>query len=720
MKKAILLLGLLLMGASAGAGVNGWTGGGPEGGWILHLSRPDGPGGPIYAGSYAGGLWKSLDGGATWAEATENARDVIVRDVERGVDVQGSLYVATEDRGLLRTTAQGGFFDEVNAGLGVNATPAVYAVAQHVDQPLRITAATGVGIFTSRDRGNAWPDSLIWLAGDTVLDVETHPERPNVLHAITGRFYARSSDYGQSRVEVTAGLPSSPSLRAMEPWPAHPESVVVADAAGDVWLVTDDRFVAITPPLVAGRRSFYVGLRFDPEGGLLFVGSDRGVHCLHAKSRLWRFFDGGLDQAYVYAIEVDDGPAGDLLLGTFTRGVVTVRGEDLWTPTNTGLQASWVRSVSGRDGVVLVGTAHGGVHRSTDGGASWEDRTGDLTTLQILAVAMLEDGSWLAGGYDGIYRSEDEGATWVASSLPAGVARSYEYLQPGWAAAGTVIAACDQGVLSSLDHGRSWALRDTDLPVGRPVFAITAADTVAVVAAAFDLLGGQPAQLAVGAWDGTMTALDVPPGLSERGRALAFVGRDANRLVVGAVPYSGSPLYAVDSPLGEAAYEDLAGALPESFVFPRGMTSHRGSEEVLLATELLGVFRSSDGGATWTEWNEGLVTTRGDALALDGANPPKLVLGTLARGTWLRELPVSVPTLVQGPRVEVEAEGVWIEFEVSRPTELRVFREDRAGRSVRFEGRVEERVRWQEDLADVVGDEVAWIVEVEEIGRAHV
>ena len=100
-----------------GAWAQGWNSNGPDIGWVTVLARPLGPSGPIFAGTYGGGIFRSDDGGQSWLDLSNNVPDAVVWDIEVGLDAVGSLYLATEDRGVLRTGLLGGFWSAANTGL---------------------------------------------------------------------------------------------------------------------------------------------------------------------------------------------------------------------------------------------------------------------------------------------------------------------------------------------------------------------------------------------------------------------------------------------------------------------------------------------------------------------------------------------------------------------------------------------------------------------------
>ncbi|MBL7775588.1 MAG: T9SS type A sorting domain-containing protein, partial [Saprospiraceae bacterium] len=116
------------------------------------------------------------------------------------------------------------------------------------------------------------------------------------------------------------------------------------------------------------------------------------------------------------------------------------------------------------------------VYRSTDKGASWVEKpiAGSLACLAINAQGQL-----LAGTYNkGLYRSSDNGDSWPAADIRLDSLRVLElFLSP----AGAVFASTNAGLFRSADGGNTWAA----LPLSATVQA-GAADAGGFVFAAAD------------------------------------------------------------------------------------------------------------------------------------------------------------------------------------------------------------------------------------------
>jgi hypothetical protein len=109
-----------------------------------------------------------------------------------------------------------------------------------------------------------------------------------------------------------------------------------------------------------------------------------------------------------------------------------------------------VTCVIENEGVLLAGTQHGAVARSTDNGTSWMAWNGAFGS--VLSIAAHEGYLYAATGNDGIYRSADNGLTWVAvNNGLAGYVNTIQVLGD------TLVAGVKaSGMLCSIDNGDSW------------------------------------------------------------------------------------------------------------------------------------------------------------------------------------------------------------------------------------------------------------------------
>src|SRR4029079_9498690 len=102
-------------------------------------------------------------------------------------------------------------------------------------------------------------------------------------------------------------------------------------------------------------------------------------------------------------------------------------------PASFGGRIDDIAAVPGKPGTIFVGTAGGGVFRSTNNGTTWSpifDRDGRSTSIGDIAIAPSDPGIvWVGTGEannrqsstcgDGVYRSLDGGNSWTHMGLAA-------------------------------------------------------------------------------------------------------------------------------------------------------------------------------------------------------------------------------------------------------------------------------------------------------------
>lgn len=150
----------------------------------------------LYAFVVGWGLFRSADGGRTWARLSDRLPgDVMALAVAGGTPER--LYAGSMRAGVLRSTDGGRRWDPT-----VNDLPSPMVLTLAVDPTARETVYAGSagGLYKSTDGGESW--QRLPFPGDNVVALAVSPSRPNVLLAITvknpqGLVY-RSEDGGQS------------------------------------------------------------------------------------------------------------------------------------------------------------------------------------------------------------------------------------------------------------------------------------------------------------------------------------------------------------------------------------------------------------------------------------------------------------------------------------------------------------------------------------------
>jgi photosystem II stability/assembly factor-like uncharacterized protein len=371
----------------------------------------------------------------------------------------------------------------------------------------------------------------------------------------------------------------------------------------------------------------YAANRFagtDP-GAPVYVTTDGGAH--------WRGAgDAGIPDGWVLAIALDPHAPRIVSISVSGHGLYrTADGGATWSPTGTGLVVTTVNTILagvGTPSAVFAGTDHG-LYRSGDTGRHWEPVAGGLPAGDVAALVSADRaGSAIFAATDrGVYLSRDLGGTWTPTAMAAA---TDDLAAGGTGPALTLYASATGGfdgrVYKSADQGRSWGV------------VYQAPGTVAVdpddpnVAFVGDLDRGIVRTLDGG---GTWTPVAIIPALS------LLVDPVDPSVVYAAVACGlgsecseeGGPYGVWKSTDGGATWGALDAGLP-AFVTVRSVAVDRSDHQVVYAgTAGFGVYRSTDGGATWAPLGEELVTASVPALAV-GPSGRVVHAGTVETGAF--------------------------------------------------------------------------------------
>ncbi|MCB0728333.1 MAG: T9SS type A sorting domain-containing protein [Ignavibacteriae bacterium] len=284
-----------------------------------------------------------------------------------------------------------------------------------VSYPTSIIAGTEV-LFRSSDNGVSWQDVSLGLP-DGVFNLSSGG---NSLFAATVNGVYRSSNSGTTW--INSGLNS--------------ENIVSLEISGD---------------------SIYAG----SSGRGVFRSTDMGLS--------WQNF--GIQDKWVYDLKILNGKlfAGTNFVGMFRSPLNSVN----WSLINSGIYGMPVNSFAQTNNSIIAG-AYGGLFISTNMGISWQDKgksfPGILSDVSLGGSHLIYDvavdtiNNIIYGGSAGaVYRSTDNGESWTitgATSFRAGRIEVLEisYLNPGQLKvfAGKGTGADFIGLHTSVDLGLNW------------------------------------------------------------------------------------------------------------------------------------------------------------------------------------------------------------------------------------------------------------------------
>lgn len=327
----------------------------------------------IYVGAPAGGLWKSVNAGASWTCLTDFLPIIGCSDLAIDPNNPLILYLGTGDNdggdmpslGVLKSIDGGITWN--NTGLSFNIIQSK-KVARIIIDPTNsniIYCGTSGGIYKTYDAGVSWSQ----MTGSGVKDMEMKPGDPNTLYACRTSFIM-SSNGGATWTTITSGLPPSNQVSRLA-------IAVTADDPNYVYVVAGN----------SGSQGFE-GLYCSTNGGLTFTPRSSAPNLLG-----WDPSGGDTDGQAWYTLSIAVAP--------YDRDVVIVGGVNIWRSDDGGytwnLNAHWYGGggvpyvhadihsldfLEGTQSTYVVG-CDGGIFITTDDGSSYTDLSSNLCIAQI-------------------------------------------------------------------------------------------------------------------------------------------------------------------------------------------------------------------------------------------------------------------------------------------------------------------------------------------------
>ena len=620
----------------------------------LTCSPDPGQPGVLYAVLHESGVYRSGDGGSSWRN---------ISGEEHGLPASGfsGLYVHPDDsrilylvggcdvrfetfesagmdpdvvNGVYRSTDSGESWRQLGRGVLGRGSGAIKGLAFSSRGFLYVAAENGA--FFSVDQGATW-DRIRELPFETLGGLAVQSDDVE-------RIYAFTNGAGL----FTGTILSDGNVR----WDRNPRGQVLQRLHTRIYftqVIKDPR-----PNDVLYASGYPGGIFKSDDGGRQWHEANFGVVSFDVEDPL--------RQGY-YALAISPSDPDNLYLGLYGKGIYrSVNGASTWYPVN-GLRGEMAGKyitallIDSRDPETVYTAAEDGVYRTTDGGGTWRSISEGLTCREIRTLCQNADGEIFAGskGYgifqrrkddwqtmqpfgqwgviwpiwddrplyqytsllihpensrrvmigtfpQGIYISEDAGAHWRESNIgwsTDGVFRLVSHPEePAIVYAGTY-----NGINRSGDFGGHWEVADIGWPDEQWVFSI-------------DFDPRDPSIMYACSKNG-----------EEEGR-----GREGFRGIV---------MKSTDN--GDNWFE-ITGGLESDQEFYEILVDRHDSRILYLAAQRQGVMISTDAGASWRSWNQGLPikrpATNGNNVTrclVISADGEQLYFGSAGAGVYRRK-----------------------------------------------------------------------------------
>jgi photosystem II stability/assembly factor-like uncharacterized protein len=412
----------------------------------------------IYAGTYGGGVFKSKDGGNTWQVYNEGlAADTKVLALVVDPQAPGTVYIGTSEKGAFKSMDGGVTWPAASEGL---TNPDVWALAVDPQSRGTVYAGTSGGVFKSMDGGVTWQEFNEGLTNLYVRALAVDPQSPGTVYAGTqeGGVFKRT-DGGAAWQRVSKGLTSTVARLAVAP--QMPGTIYVGTQGEGVFRSTDGgaTWWTLTESWIATN---VVVLAVDPQApATVYGGTSGGVFKSTDGGVTWQARNEGLTSRDVRALATDPQASDTVYARTYGGVFKSTDGGNTWQAANEGLTVHYMRALAlnpEASDTVYAGTYGGGVFKSTDGGNTWQAANEGLTNLDVWTLVLdpLSPTTVYVGTLGGgVFKSVDGAATWQA--VNEGLtnfkvrALALDPQSPDTAYAGT-----EEAFFKSVDGGLSW------------------------------------------------------------------------------------------------------------------------------------------------------------------------------------------------------------------------------------------------------------------------
>lgn len=431
----------------------------------FHPTNPD----LFYVGTPDGGIWKTEDSGATWKSLGDDLPYLPVGIIRVDPQHPDTLYITLGGKsgwwewglGVYKSTDGGETWASTTLTAALSDNWVVYALELKADDPQTLLAATNKGLYVTVDGGDHWVKKY----NGEITDLKLKPNETNVVYAISHDYWGndkliKSADGGDTwTVSFTFTETQSDSKIAVTP--AAPEWVgwrmsngkrfwLSKDAGQSFNYVSDmpedaifafsqtDSNVVYTSGVVV-HKSVDQGVTWEqlthwyndgihPEihadvhdivhdphhPDIIFFCNDGGIYRHDEINNTWEDLSNGLEIAQFYRIAVSEAGPFRLAAGSQDNGGWLRKGATLWSHTNGG--DAMTQAIDPTNANIMFTEYYGGnaIYRSTN---SWlsnvtisdnlpENTSGDWVTPFVMNP--IRPASMIFG-FDDIYKTWDRG-----------------------------------------------------------------------------------------------------------------------------------------------------------------------------------------------------------------------------------------------------------------------------------------------------------------------
>jgi PKD repeat protein/photosystem II stability/assembly factor-like uncharacterized protein len=472
----------------------------------------------LYVGSTKGGLWKTIDGGVSYVNNTDNFAYLGFSAVAISPSNNSIVYAGTggiwdgTTLGLVKSIDAGNTWNHITTFPNIR-------ISKILVNPLNaqsITLSSSAGLFKSYNGGLSW---ISMYTNQDFTDLEYKPNDTTTIYAITDNLFYKSIDGGGSfNTVVSSGITVSGLKNLIAVSQSDPNFVAIATISnsGSAMIYSSNNLGlnfstnGMTPIVIGSdgnRNAFdvsplnklemmfsgvytyytfdggatvtYAGssglhvdtqeIKYSADGSSIYFSTDGGVYKGTSPSSSFVPINGNMNVSQIYSLGVSKTTAGKVVVGLQDNGSWFVNGSSLvWDRFNGGDGMECFFDPN-NDNIIYSSSQNGVFYKTINNGVS---------TNSIMSGLTWGSGGWespwlfdpnnsntlFCGLGKNFYKSINAGTSWTLMSTEP----SINYFQDIKIAKSnsSTIYACGGATIKSIDGGLTWTNIQNNLPFG--------------------------------------------------------------------------------------------------------------------------------------------------------------------------------------------------------------------------------------------------------------